>query len=213
MGDALSDQSSNKAKNIIKHKVLDRTKFPNIIIVGATASGKSTVGYQLSRLLGIGFIDLDKWIEQKEGKSITEIFEESGEQYFRDLEKKVIGELSSIRNHVIVPGAGAIEDDENWRMLSKYGKTVWLATPIKEIAVRLSQRAGELEKRPLLKEAILIEDKVERLEFIEGKLQGLFEKRIASYSKADYRLSAEYATEEASAQFMRYIFLNTSSSS
>ena len=70
----MSDQSSNKAKNIIKHKVLDRTKFPNIIIVGATASGKSTVGYQLSRLLGIGFIDLDKWIEKKEGKSITEIF-------------------------------------------------------------------------------------------------------------------------------------------
>ena len=114
---------------------------------------------------------------------------------------------------MIVPGAGAIEDDENWRMLSKYGKTVWLATPIKEIAVRLSQRAGELEKRPLLKEAILIEDKAERLEFIEGTLQGLFEKRIASYSKADYRLSAEYATEETSAQFMRYIFLNTSSSS
>ena len=111
----MSDSESGKAKNIIKQRVLDRTIFRNIIIVGATASGKSTVGYQLSRLLGLGFIDLDKWIEQK-GKTITEIFEQSGEQYFRDLEKND-KELSSIRNHVIVPGAGAIEDEDNWRML------------------------------------------------------------------------------------------------
>ena len=59
--------------------------------------------------------------------------------------------------------------------LSKYGKTVWLATPLKEIAVRLSQRVGELEKRPLLKAAILIENKEERLSFIENTLQDLFE--------------------------------------
>ena len=56
--------------------------------MGATASGKSTVGYQLSRLLGLGYIDLDEWIERKEGKTITEIFEQSGEEYFRELEKK-----------------------------------------------------------------------------------------------------------------------------
>ena len=205
----MSDSESGKAKNIIKQRVLDRTKFRNIIIVGATASGKSTVGYQLSRLLGLGYIDLDEWIERKEGKTITEIFEQSGEEYFRELEKKMIRELSTIRNHVIVPGAGAIEDEDNWQLLSKYGKTVWLATPLKEIAVRLSQRVGELEKRPLLKAAILIENKEERLSFIENTLQDLFNKRIAAYSRSDYRLSAEYATEETSAQFMRYIFLNT----
>ena len=89
----MSDSESGKAKNIIKQRVLDRTKFRNIIIVGATASGKSTVGYQLSRLLGLGYIDLDEWIERKEGKTITEIFEQSGEEYFRELEKKMIREL------------------------------------------------------------------------------------------------------------------------
>ena len=59
----------------------------------------------------------------------------------------MIRELSTIRNHVIVPGAGAIEDEDNWQLLSKYGKTVWLATPLKEIAVRLSQRVGELREK------------------------------------------------------------------
>ena len=202
----MSEQAN---KNAAK-KVLDRTEFPNIIIVGATASGKSTVGYQLSRLLGLGFIDLDDWIEKKEGKSITAIFEESGQEYFRNLEKEVIKSLSKIRNHVIVPGAGAIEDMENWELLSSYGKTVWLATPLKEIAIRLSQRVGELEKRPLLKEAISIESKEERHKFVEDKLQSLFDKRIEAYSKADYRMSGEYATEETCAQFIRYIFLDKS---
>ena len=113
-----------------------------------------------------------------------------------------------MKNHVIVPGAGAIEDSENWDMLSTYGKTVWLATPLKEIAVRLSQRVGELEKRPLLKDAILIENREERLNFIEKKLEMLFDKRLEAYSKADYRLAGEYATEETCAQFMEYMFLN-----
>ena len=55
--------------------------------MGATASGKSMSGYQLSRLLGLGYIDLDEWIERKEGKTITEIFN-PGEEYFRHLRKK-----------------------------------------------------------------------------------------------------------------------------
>ena len=66
---SLSDQQVEKPKIKSGKPVLDRTKFPNIILVGATASGKSTVGYQLSKLLGLGYIDLDKWIEQKVWKN------------------------------------------------------------------------------------------------------------------------------------------------
>ena len=92
---SLSENQVEKPNRDSGKPVLDRTKFPNIILVGATASGKSTVGYQLSRLLGLGYIDLDKWIEQKSGKSITQIFEDSGEEYFRSLEKATIKDLST----------------------------------------------------------------------------------------------------------------------
>jgi shikimate kinase len=64
-----------------------------IAIVGFMASGKSTVGKSIAKRLGISFLDTDAWIEKQEGKSITEIFEQSGEAHFRSLEGECLNNI------------------------------------------------------------------------------------------------------------------------
>lgn len=59
----------------------------NVILVGAMACGKSTVGWRLAKMIGFGFIDLDEWIERKTGRTITKIFDQDGEEVFREIEK------------------------------------------------------------------------------------------------------------------------------
>jgi len=69
-------------------------------------SGKTAVGKQLSRLTSLNYVDIDNYIERKTGKTISEIFAESGEQYFRDLEYEAAKELSLKKGYVISAGGG-----------------------------------------------------------------------------------------------------------
>ena len=71
-----------------------------VFLCGFMGCGKSTVGRILANLLGINFVDMDKYIEDKENMTIAEIFEQKGEQYFRMLETKAIEELS--QNQMII---------------------------------------------------------------------------------------------------------------
>jgi shikimate kinase len=64
-----------------------------IYIIGFMGSGKTTAGKKLASLLGWSFIDLDKKIEEFEGKSIPEIFSENGEEYFRVIESRLLKTL------------------------------------------------------------------------------------------------------------------------
>ena len=69
-------------------------------------SGKSTLGKALAETLGYGYVDTDTWIEQKEGKRISEIFEDSGEEYFRELEQKALCACIQKEKMVIATGGG-----------------------------------------------------------------------------------------------------------
>lgn len=200
----------NKTNNKFPSKVLNRLSVPNVVIVGGTASGKSTVGYQLSKVLDFGFLDLDALIEKDTGKPIVDIFKESGENGFRDAESKVIGGLQSIRNHVIVTGAGAIEGEENWTILRKLGAVVWLATPSSEVARRLAMKHSELSKRPLLAESVNIEDKEERIKFLVSKLDELLERRSHRYQESHLSLSCSFVTAETCAHFIKKKLLQES---
>ena len=110
-------------------------------------TGKTVVGKQLARILKTKFVDVDKLIEQKQGKKISRIFKEKGEEYFRNCEYEIIKEVSGLNNHIISPGGGAILEFENVLNLKKNGIIVCLtATP--EI---IWERIKKNKNRPLLK--------------------------------------------------------------
>ena len=188
-------------------KTLDRQKYPNLVVVGATASGKTVVAYQLSKVLGFGFIDIDQRIAEKAGRSIPEIFAQGGAEKFREIETEVLGSLSGIQNHVIVAGAGALETAKNWETLKAIGPSIWLATPVAEIVHRLIKFPEELAKRPMLADALQIESTKSREEYLAAKLQELDERRASIYSQANHRVTIGFATADTCAQFIKQLLI------
>lgn len=182
---------------------LDRIKVPNIILTGGTASGKTTVGFQLSRLMGFGFLDLDACIEAKAGKPIADIFKDGGEPLFRDIEGDTIEALASLKNHVVVIGAGAVESVTSRAKLKQLGILIWLATPVDNIVARLIMKPDELRARPLLAEAVTIEDRATRGDFLRSKLSELMSLRSSGYEEADVVLADGYATPETGAYLLK----------
>ena len=80
----------------------------NLIFVGLPGSGKSTVGRLCAKALNLPFVDADKFLEQREGRSVADIFASSGEGYFRDLEYRVLAELCRREGIVLATGGGAV---------------------------------------------------------------------------------------------------------
>lgn len=110
--------------------------------------GKTTLGKKLAKQLHYSYLDLDKEIEKVEGKSISTIFEEKGEDYFRKIEQEVLHQTAA-RNHlVIATGGGTACYDNNIEWMNEQGKTVYLKA---SAAFILSRVAPFSDKRPLLK--------------------------------------------------------------
>ncbi len=119
----------------------------NIILCGFMGSGKSTIGNLLSKKMGMAFIDLDKYIEKKEQKTVTQIFEEHGEAYFRQLEKQAAKELSQKNGVIVATGGGTLTFQENVDTFRNgKNKIVLLDVPVEIVAQRLQ---GDTT-RPLL---------------------------------------------------------------
>ena len=117
----------------------------NIYLMGMMGSGKSMVGKTLSQQLGKPFIDLDSEIEQSVGKTISEIFENDGEQYFRNIESNQLQEYS---DSIVACGGGIILKEENREIIKENGKVILLTASIPELSNRLSTSGN----RPLLPE-------------------------------------------------------------
>ncbi len=91
-----------------------------VAIVGYMGSGKSSVGNVVAHRLGWDFVDLDSLVEQEAGKTIPEIFSESGEQHFRDLEHRtLVTVLDGPTDRVIACGGGTVVRPENRRLLAR----------------------------------------------------------------------------------------------
>ena len=102
----------------------------NVVLAGMPGAGKSTVGALLAESLGREFIDTDTLIEKREGKSIVKIFEDCGEEYFRELEARIIGEISARCGAVISVGGGAVLRDSNVSALKENGKIYFIDRPL-----------------------------------------------------------------------------------
>jgi len=120
-----------------------------ISLIGLPGSGKSTVGRQLARRLQIPFYDSDRLIEERLGCAIREFFEREGEQHFRDIEAKVIDELTLQSTGVISTGGGAVLRPENRDHLHQRTRVVYLNSSPDELFRRLRND----KNRPLLQVA------------------------------------------------------------
>ena len=95
----------------------DRLQGLNLYLIGMMGTGKTTVGQRLAKELGYRFFDTDVLIERVAQKSINELFAEEGETFFRDLESRVLGEVSACTRSVIATGGGAVLRPVNWSYL------------------------------------------------------------------------------------------------
>jgi len=120
-----------------------------IFLTGFMGSGKSTVGCELARRLGRPFIDLDCLIEEREGRSISRIFAESGEKAFREAERRALSALPLEQRPVVATGGGVVLSRENREVMSRTGVRVWLKCPLAELVRRLETSADERGGRPL----------------------------------------------------------------
>jgi len=118
-----------------------------IFLIGFMGSGKSTLGKKLSELVKAPFIDLDSAIESAEGKSISEIFKDRGEEYFRKTETETLHETARSRNVVIATGGGTPCFHNNMEWMNEKGVTVYLKAEPGELYHRLLK---ERQTRPLL---------------------------------------------------------------
>ena len=138
-------------------------------LVGMPGSGKSTVGRQLARRLGMDFVDSDNVIEARVGMSIREWFSQHGEEPFRDLEQDVIEELSGRAGIVLATGGGAVLRPSNRDALHSRTHVVYLRSTPEEVYRRLRHDTH----RPLLQ----VDDPLSRL-------RELFSERDPLYRRA-----------------------------
>lgn len=146
----------------------------NVYLVGMMGSGKSTVGQCLAQELGYRFFDTDRVIEQVAGCTVAEIFAQSGEAQFRELETQVLAQLSPYTQLAIATGGGIVLRPKNWSYLH-HGIVVWLNVPLDVLCTRLeADEQREPGIRPLLETKNL-----------RKRLEDLLEQRHTYYRQAD----------------------------
>jgi len=118
-----------------------------IYLVGYMGCGKSTIGRKIADLLGISFVDLDKYIEERYFKTIPAIFAEEGEAGFREKERLSLNEVSQFENVVVGTGGGAPCFFDNMEVMNNNGVTIYIAPDTDVLAARLIKSKTE---RPLI---------------------------------------------------------------
>ena len=118
----------------------------NVYLIGPMGSGKTAVGRKLAAMLGKEFIDSDAEIERRTGVDIRFIFEKEGEQRFREREREVIADLTTLDGVIIATGGGAVLDPANRERLASTGTVVYLQATVDAQL----QRTQPSRNRPLL---------------------------------------------------------------
>ncbi|MEM6973973.1 MAG: shikimate kinase [Pseudomonadota bacterium] len=142
----------------------------SVVLIGLMGAGKSSVGARLAQSLGVAFRDSDAEVEAAANRSIAEIFENHGEAYFRDGERRVIARLIDGPPGVIATGGGAFMNAETRALLRARTVSVWLRADLETLAARTLGRTH----RPLLNGPDP-----------RGMLARLIEERYPVYAEAD----------------------------
>ena len=163
-------------------KHFDQICTTSIVLIGMMGAGKSSLGVRLAETLGMPFRDADNEIEKAAAMSIAEIFEQHGEQAFRDGERRVIKRLLSDKPMVLALGGGAFIDDETRALVQEKALSIYLDVPIDELAVRVQKKP---DKRPLLKG-----------QNVAAKLQELMHQRGPIYETAKLKVDVSGGTHD-----------------
>tara|TARA_B100000780_G_scaffold201278_1_gene142706 strand:- start:673 stop:1176 length:504 start_codon:yes stop_codon:yes gene_type:complete len=151
----------------------------NIVLLGMMGSGKSSIGGLVSRKLNIPFIDIDNLIENYAGMSITKIFKNNGENYFRNLEEKItLKSLKTKKSIIALGGGGFINDKIRKDVLSNH-LSFWLDW---DESILLN-RIKDSKKRPLA------------FKSTDEELKEIIRKRTKIYSKAQYKINCNKLTK------------------
>jgi len=115
--------------------ILDRLErdMLNVVLIGMPGCGKSSIGKLLSEKTGRRFVDADEEIVKLAGKSIPEIFEQDGEEAFRDLETKVLAELGKQSGLIIATGGGCVTKERNYNLLHQNGTIFWIRRKLDDL--------------------------------------------------------------------------------
>lgn len=141
----------------------------SIFLCGFMGCGKTTIGKILAKRTGREFIDMDKYIEEKENMTVSQIFETHGEDYFRDVEHQVCKELSEKQDLIVATGGGALTFQRNVEVIRKSATVLLISVPVEVISKRLKNDTT----RPLLQRP----DK-------EEAMRELYNKRLPIYTDA-----------------------------
>ena len=154
----------------------------NIVLVGFMATGKTTTGQYLAKMLDRPFIDMDHEIERREGRAVRDIFAQSGEPYFRQKERELVRELAGRTGYVIAPGGGIVLNPDNIRDFEASGYVFCLRARPETVL----SRVGDDTTRPLLQGG----DKLQ-------KIRDLLDKRKPLYAIIHRQMDTDGLTPEA----------------
>ncbi len=151
----------------------------NLYLIGMPGSGKTTLGKQLAEALNYSFVDMDDEIENSERKTINQIFEEEGEEEFREIEQDTLHEVSTGKNLVISTGGGAPCFFDNMKFINRSGTSIFINVPANELIKRISDSAD----RPMFLDKTIHE--------VEQELKAKLKSRLSFYSQAQITVSGD----------------------
>ena len=157
-----------------------------IFLIGMMGAGKSYWTKKIAKWIKSAGYDLDSLIEMNEEKSITEIFSEDGEEYFRKTETKILKWFKEKKKYVLATGGGTACVQENIDFMKKEGIIIWLDETLEVLVKRLS---AEKEHRPLIAHLSDTE--------LSGFIQTRLLERQPFYAQANYRLTGDKISEAA----------------
>ena len=157
----------------------------NIVLIGFMGAGKTGVSLYLAEVLKRRRVSTDELIETKEKRSIVQIFQDSGEEYFRRMEKEIVEELALAENLIIDCGGGIILQQENLDRLKKNGILVYLSASPQMVYERVKNNS----QRPLLNVADP-----------QAKILELLQARKFYYEQADHTIDTNHKTVEQTAK-------------
>ena len=155
----------------------------NIVLCGFMGSGKTVVGKELAKILGVKFVDTDELIEEEQGVAIKAIFAAHGEDYFRDLEYEMCKKVAEMNGVVVSTGGGAMTFKRNVDAIKEGSKVVFLDASFDVICDRI----GDSSTRPLFQD--------------KEKAKKLYDERKDKYlSAADYVILGDMGARKTAMQ-------------
>jgi shikimate kinase len=176
---------------------LDRDPVPNVILIGLSGSGKTTIGRAAARELHWPFIDFDTEIEHRAHASVHQIFARYGEAHFRQLERDLTAELAGCSGTIMSAGGGWVTNQESVALLRPGSRIIYLRASPQLLVDRLARARV---RRPLLE----VPDRL-------VTLQALYEARRPLYEEADLVIDTElFDRKELIGQVRRFALSLTS---